>query len=98
MEAAPLTGMDQEAKNRFSEKPTRSPVLYALSLLFLSVTEKANLLFWLLTIKGCSLFKKKGEKGKRKSLRGGKGSVFKHLSHFKNKLFRFTLNTEKIAR
>lgn len=63
------TGMDQEAKNRFSEKSTTSPVLYALSFSFFSVTENVNLLFWLLTIKGFPLFKNEKEK---KSVRGKK--------------------------
>lgn len=54
--------MDQEAKNKFSEKSTTIAVLYALSCLFFNVTEKVNLLFWFLTIKGCSLLKGKREK------------------------------------
>lgn len=49
--ASSPTGMDQEAKNKFSEKSTTILVLYALSLLFFSVIENVNLLFWLLTIK-----------------------------------------------
>lgn len=83
-----------EAKNKFSEKSTTSPVLYALSFLFFSATEKVSLLFWLLTMKGCPLLKK--EK-REKVTKGKKGLVFKHFVHFKNKLFRFSLNTEKIV-
>lgn len=69
------TGMDQEAKNKFSEKSTTIPVLYALSFLFFSVTENVNILFWLLTIKGWSLLKKGEKRGEGKSLRGKKASI-----------------------
>lgn len=67
------TGMDQEAKNKFSEKSTTIAVLYALSFLFFSVTENVNLLFWLLTIKGWSLLKK--EKKEKGVIKGKKGQI-----------------------
>jgi hypothetical protein len=49
------TGMECEAKNKFSENSATIAVLYAFSPSFFSVTENVNLLLWLLTIKGCSL-------------------------------------------